>query len=50
MGKPFRGAARREGTRHVHGEPEANVYIGIGTLVLILLVILIVWALRGRTV
>jgi len=26
------------------------VYIGIGTVVLILLIILIVWALRGRTV
>jgi len=27
-----------------------NVYIGIGTVVLILLIILIIWALRGRTV
>jgi len=26
------------------------VYIGIGTVVLILLIILIIWALRGRTV
>jgi hypothetical protein len=29
---------------------EANVYIGIGTLVLVLLIILIIWALRGRTI
>jgi hypothetical protein len=33
-----------------NGYREANVYIGIGTLVLVLLIILIVWALRGRTV
>jgi len=26
------------------------VYIGIGTLVLVLLIVLLVWALRGRTV
>jgi len=29
---------------------EATVYIGIGTVVLVLLIVLLVWALRGRTV
>jgi hypothetical protein len=29
---------------------EAIVYIGIGTVVLILLIVLLIWALRGRTV
>jgi hypothetical protein len=29
---------------------EAIVYIGIGALVLILLIVLLIWALRGRTV
>ena len=35
---------------HVQRPQEANVYIGIGTLVLILLIVLLVMALRGRTV
>jgi len=29
---------------------EAIVYIGVGTLVLVLLIVLLFWALRGRTV
>jgi hypothetical protein len=29
---------------------EVVVYIGIGTVVLILLIVLLIWALRGRTV
>ena len=32
------------------GTTEVIVYIGIGTVVLILVIILIIWALRGRTV
>jgi hypothetical protein len=34
----------------VHIPWEATVYIGVGTLVLILVIVLIVWAMRGRTV
>jgi uncharacterized BrkB/YihY/UPF0761 family membrane protein len=43
-------AVRRQGSPSGHRRRESLVYIGIGTIVLILLILLVIYLVRGRTV